>query len=245
MNEFENIYYTQDYLSKRAEYAHKVFDEKFYEESEDTPLDRGYSLKTRHYCKSEKRPDGLTCSLSCSRSALVDRGGKEIFTFEVVDDHFSAGAAMIFTVNEEEYLFFKEDLYGYSVLRISDREVMHYIPAGIGGESFIITDSRFCGNISAALCGGCFWAAPYSVCLCDLSDPLREPTGMLLIDDIIDPSGELRSSGYFEDISFKDILGDKYIFEAERYIEKTEETLREEYAFKGDFLRSQLDKQVR
>lgn len=71
---------------------------------------------------------------------------------------------------------------------------------------------------------------------------MSEPKGYLMMEDVIDPSGDLRSgSNYFEDISLKEIKDGRYIFSAERYIEKKDETIKEEYAFGSDFLRRCLN----
>lgn len=241
MNQFENIYYSREYEKKREEYL-GMFDERDFTEAENSFLDRGYSLEIRHYNKCDTTPEGWERHRSCLRSILSNDDGREIFTFETADFDDIFGTSMIFTVKGKEYLFFKEELYGYSVLEICSGQVMHYIPAVEMGESFIIVQSLFCSDISAALCHGCIWAAPYSVCLCDLSDPMSEPAGYLMLEDIIDLSGELQSGGdYFEDISLKEIKGGRYIFSVERYIDKTGETVKEEYAFTGNFLRRKLD----
>lgn len=242
MNRFKNVYNTREYEKRREDYLGK-FNEGDFTKTERASLGRGYSLEIRHYIKCDRTSEGWERERSCTRSSLRDIGGREIFAFDTVDFDDIAGTSLIFTVKDREYLFFKENLYGYSVLDISDGHVMHYIPAGEYNKSFIIVQSLFCEDISAALCHGCICAAPYSVCLCDLSDPMSEPKGYLMMEDVIDPSGDLRSgSNYFEDISLKEIKDGRYIFYAERYIKKTDETIKEEYAFGSDFLRRCLDK---
>lgn len=241
MNRFKNVYNTREYEKRREDYL-GIFNEGDFTKTERASLGRGYSLEIRHYIKCDTTPEGWERERSCTRSSLRDIGGRELFSFDTVDFGNISGTSLIFTVKDREYLFFREDLYGYSVLDISDGHVMHYIPAGEYNESFIIVQSLFCEDISAALCHGCIWAAPYSVCLCDLSDPMSEPKGYLMMEDVIDPSGDLRSgSNYFEDISLKEIKDGRYIFSAERYIEKTDETIKEEYAFGSEFLRRCLN----
>lgn len=243
---FENVYYSPFYQKIRREYD-RLFDEKYFDRTEEYAPGGGYSLITRHFEERTLLPDGkLERVLSCSRSALKNSGGEELFSFDCLYGGYPfERTAKIFTAAGEEYFFFKEDLYGYSVLRLCDKSVMRYMPEGYKpenseylGESFIITDMQFFGEYSFAVCGGCFWAAPSDVYICDLSEPMTEPRDMPLITDIIDPHGDMEAAE--NDVNFKEYKDGKFVFTAETNSDDGE--ICKEYSFTGKYLQQQVRK---
>lgn len=246
MPEFDNVYRTPFYQKIRSEYD-SIFNEKYFTEESKTLLTKGYSLTVRYFEKETQMPDSeITRVYSCSHSVLYN-GSEEVFSFDCIDGAYLEESAAVFTVKGEDYFFFKEDLYGYSVLRFSDMSAMHYMPEGVMphlpdylGESFIITDFTFFEEFSFALCGGCFWACPYDVFICDLSEPLTEHRNMPLVRDIIAPIGGFEADDVCcDDIDFKGFIDGKFVFAAE--VERDERSATEEYSFTGEYLREQLE----
>lgn len=247
MPEFDNVYHTPFYLKIRSGYD-GIFNEKYFNEESETLLTKGYSLTVRYFEKETLMPDSkITRVYSCSHSVLYN-GGEEVFSFDCIDSAYLEESAAVFTVKGEDYFFFKEDLYGYSVLCLRDKAVMHYIPEGYKplvskysglGESFIITDFTFFEEYSFALCVGCFWGYPYDVFICDLSEPLTEPRNMPLIRDIIALEGGFADDVSCDDIDFNGFIDGKFVFKA--YMDRDGEFFREEYSFTGDYLLEQLE----
>ena len=67
----------------------------------------------------------------------VYQNNKDIFSFKTIDDDYQC---KVFShQNGHEYLFFKKDLYGYSILDLSDMRDSDYFPTASfpTGETFI------------------------------------------------------------------------------------------------------------
>lgn len=111
--------------------------------------------------------------------------------------------------NGKDYLLFRQDLYGYSVLDIETTQIMHFFPdySLNTGETFIWADVYYnpINNI-LAVCG-CYWACPNSVQLFTFDDPISEvPT---FIDIISCLDGDYDVYDEIDFIKWKD--GDLHI----------------------------------
>ena len=194
MGVYDNIYFTKEYQNSLETCRKAVSGECSEEYSIDLSL--GYSLWCGRYCTER---DGFY------KCRLFSTEGRAVFEYNINYDRIFSSFTAVFESTGERYFIFKEDLYGYSVLRLSDMECMHYIPRGeerkgaVTGESFIFTDLHYCRDNNIAAAGGCFWAAPSDVALLDLSDPLREPEKYTLIFPIINPE---RDYDRIEDVDF-------------------------------------------
>ena len=195
MGIYDNIYFTKEYQNS-LETCRKAVSGECSEEY-TIELDLEYTLWCGRYHTEQ---DGFC------RCRLFSSEGRAVFEYNInYDDDFGSFTAVFESTEGERYFIFKEDLYGYSVLRLSDMECMHYIPRGeerkgaVTGESFIFTDFHYCRNANIAAAGGCFWAAPSDVALLDLSDPLREPDKYTLLFPIINPE---RDYDRIEDVDF-------------------------------------------
>lgn len=195
MGIYDNIYFTKEYQDSLKKCGKAVSGECSEEYSID--LDLGYSLWCGRYRTGN---DGFY------RCRLFSPEGKAVFEYNInYDDDFGSFTAVFGSTEGERYFFFKEDLYGYSVLRLSDLECMHYIPRGeerqgaVTGESFIFTDFHYCRDNKTAAAGGCFRTAPSDVALLDLSDPLREPEKYTLLFPVINPE---RDYDRIKDVDF-------------------------------------------
>lgn len=221
MNEFDNIYHTDEYRRFTVQKEENISD--LCCEERTIRLDMGYSLWVGEFAHRS----GSDCSYRCR---LFSPEGKMIYGYTFYYSSFHETAVQVLSAPEGLYFFYTEGLYGYSVLRLSDMEQMHYVPRGNSGESFIITDLHYCSENRIAAAGGCFWAYPYDVALIDLSEPMKEPEKMTTLFPIVNPEHDY---GRFEDISF--VRWEK----GGRLIVRTDAG--EEFAFNTNDLRKFMD----
>lgn len=221
MNEFDNIYHTDEYRRFMVLKEENISD--LCREERTIPLDLGYSLWVGEFAHRS----GSDCSYRCR---LFSPEGKMIYGYTFYYSSFHETAVQVLSAPEGLYFFYTEGLYGYSVLRLSDMEQMHYVPRGNSGESFIITDLHYCSENRIAAAGGCFWAYPYDVALIDLSEPMKEPEKMTTLFPIVNPEHDYDR---FEDIDF--VRWEK----GGRLIVRTDAG--EEFAFNTNDLRKFMD----
>ncbi|MBP0956575.1 MAG: hypothetical protein J5997_04315 [Oscillospiraceae bacterium] len=221
MTSFENIYHTEKYRKRRQEYINRVFLPQNKTETEKVPLEAGFVLESTEYSaydNSSEHPH-----LTAYEQTLFSPDKTAVLRWQLCDSHDFTSFTQVFTHSDGRlYLIYKEDLYGYSVLRLSDRKELHYVPKGYypdnssappyPGESFIMTDFHYCRDNDLAAAGGCFWAAPYDTAILDLSDPLSPPDRIRTIREIIDPNYE---NDDLEDIDFKEWKDGHLILEAD------------------------------
>lgn len=221
MNEFDNIYHTDEYRRFMVQKEENISD--LCREERTIRLDMGYSLWVGEFAHRS----GSDCSYRCR---LFSPEGKMIYGYTFYYSSFHETAVQVLSAPEGLYFFYTEGLYGYSVLRLSDMEQMHYVPRGNSGESFIITDLHYCSENRIAAAGGCFWAYPYDVPLIDLSEPMKEPEKMTTLFPIVNPEHDYDR---FEDIDF--VRWEK----GGRLIVRTDAG--EEFAFNTNDLRKFMD----
>jgi len=221
MNEFDNIYHTDEYRRFMVQKEGNISD--LCREERTIRLDNGYSLWVGEFAHRS----GSDCSYRCR---LFSPEGKMIYGYTFYYSSFHETAAQVLSAPEGLYFFYTEGLNGYSVMRLSDMEQMHYVPRGNSGESFIITDLHYCSENRIAAAGGCFWAYPYDVALIDLSEPMKEPEKMTTLFPIINPEN---GYGRFEDLNF--VRWEK----GGRLIVRTDAG--EEFAFNTNDLRKFMD----
>ena len=221
MNEFDNIYHTDEYRRFMVQKEENISD--LCREERTIRLDMGYSLWVGEFAHRS----GSDCSYRCR---LFSPEGKMIYGYTFYYSSFHETAVQVLSAPEGLYFLYTEGLYGYSVLRLSDMEQMHYVPRGNSGESFIITDLHYCSENRIAAAGGCFWAYPYDVALIDLSEPMKEPEKMTTLFPIVNPEHDYDR---FEDIDF--VRWEK----GGRLIVRTDAG--EEFAFNTNDLRKFMD----
>ena len=221
MNEFDNIYHTDEYRRLTAQKEENISD--LCREERTIPLDLGYSLWCGEYAHRTDNGRSYRCR-------LFSPEGKLIFGYTLYHNILENDAVKLLSAPDGLYFFYLEGLYGYSVLRLSDMEQMHYVPRGNSGESFIITDLHYCSENRIAAAGGCFWAYPYDVALIDLSEPMKEPEKMTTLFPIVNPEN---GYGRFKDLNF--VRWEK----GGRLIVRTDAG--EEFAFNTNDLRKFMD----
>lgn len=127
------------------------------------------------------------------KQILLDMEGNEIYSWYVYGGYdFLNFSNVIEHSDGEKYFIFKECLYGYSVIRLSDRKMMHYIPQGYekSGESFIMTAFSYEPQNNYLAADGCYWAGPADVIVIKMENPISEPQCMIEIHEQIDPDYE-------------------------------------------------------
>lgn len=235
MSSFENIYHTQKYREYRQQYISKVFKAQNKKDTEKLPLEAGFILESTEYSFFDNGSENK--SLTAYEQKLISPDKSVVLRWQLCDSHDFTSFTQIFTHSDgKQYFIYKEDLYGYSVLRLSDRKELHYVPRGdytdnseekpYPGESFIMTDFHYCPDNDFAAAGGCFWAAPYDTALLDFIDPLSPPDKITTIHDIMDPNYENDS---LEDIDFKAWQNGFLILEADM--------IKEQFRFSSEDLR--------
>ena len=112
-------------------------------------------------------------NLSGSLCRLYDSAGDTVTQWQSLDDS-AAFYQYIAHSNGRNYLLFRQDLYGYSVLDFTMGEIMQYLPRAAldGTETFIWTEVHYNPANDMLAVGGCYWAAPYSLQLADFSNPM-------------------------------------------------------------------------
>ena len=91
--------------------------------------------------------------------------------------------------NGLDYIFYNEDLYGYSVFEVAAKKVFNYFPAATfkdRTETFIGTDIHYNIHHNIFAVGGCYWACPSGMFLVQIDNPLEQFTGLLNIHEISD-----------------------------------------------------------
>lgn len=218
MNEFDNIYHTDEYRRFMVQKEENISD--LCREERTIPLDLGYSLWCGEYAHRTDNGRSYRCR-------LFSPEGKLIFGYTLYHNILENDAVKLLSAPDGLYFFYLEGLYSYSVLRLSDMAEMHYIPRD---SSFAITDLHYCSENRIAAAGGCFWAYPYDVALIDLSEPMKEPEKMTTLFPIVNPEHDYDR---FEDIDF--VRWEK----GGRLIVRTDTG--EEFAFNTNDLRKFMD----
>jgi hypothetical protein len=163
----DNIAYTDKYIEKFNESCF-IFDSKYFIKGERKELSEKYYIITKIY---NNNSDGGYKHASITD--IFERSGKLIYDFKNIDNE-GEFCTLISHKNGNEYVLFRRDLYGHSVLNLSTMEDYHYFPRESfeGQETFIWTDVHYnkLNNILAV--GGCIWAHMYDIMLMNLENPM-------------------------------------------------------------------------
>lgn len=170
-----NIAYSDEYQLHRKSYDY-IFDDKYKREVNSKALCNGkYILETT--CYEDNSQEKLKYNVNVSKTIVFDSKMHKISEFKNIDN----GADFFFIIDHldgNEYLFFHIDLYGYSVLNLVNSEVYHYIPEESfrqQEETFIWANAYYCKQNNLLAVDGCYWAAPYSTEIYDMSEPEKLP----------------------------------------------------------------------
>ena len=137
----------------------------------------------------------------CGSECILSQSGQPFAQWQSVSNS-AVFYRVIHHSNGREYLIFRQDLYGYSVLDLESGESLRFYPeASLGGkgfrETFIWTDVMYNTVTNVLAVDGCYWACPYSLHLFDFAEPMSESPRYV---DMI----ECFEGGYdvYDDISF-------------------------------------------
>ena len=168
----ENIAYTAAY-QKMRENAMPILTEENFTEERTTALSNGDIIVFRNYVTMED-----PYRRSGSRFYLK-RNGKIVYSYCMpIDAGDLVSQEIIKHRNGNQYILFRTELYGYSLLDLNSLKAWHYIPKGRikNRESFIWADGGvYCERNNLLYISGCYWAYPYSVLIVDFSQPEALP----------------------------------------------------------------------
>lgn len=144
-------------------------------------------------------------NLHCSENRLTDYRGRAIYQYRNLDTDCEF-VYLFKHSNENTYLIFRTELYGYGVYDVTNKKDFHYIPEA--EESFIWTEVFYNPDNNTLIVSGCIWACPYGTLILDFSNPLAE-TNWVDIQAKID-------NGYsrYDDIEFVCWNGDNLVLKA-------------------------------
>ncbi|MBO4473886.1 MAG: hypothetical protein J5750_03125 [Clostridiales bacterium] len=173
-----NYYGTEEYKKEMEVLEEQIFSKiRFTEPDRVRELEDGYRVEYYYYADEEHRlpghapVDGEICRLF--------RNEEQIYEWKNTDGN-SRMADIIHHANGKTYLVFDEDLYGYSVLDLTTRCCMHYIPEESKRktieemvETFIWCRCFYDPKTNQMAVDGCYWASPDSLIVLDFSDPMK------------------------------------------------------------------------
>ena len=176
-----NVAHTAAYLRQREEEMARLFGHEFASDEPETRTLSGALRWIYVNCEADfaARPEangGWPLHMNGSINEIVNGENEVIYRYCGVDDE-AAPCTAIAHPDGNTYIFFRRELYGYSVLNLTTMEDFHYAPAEsfvAGGETFILCTPHFDTRTRMLAVEGCIWAAPYSVMLMDFAEPMHQ-----------------------------------------------------------------------
>lgn len=191
----ENIYHTEKYRIKREKFLRFISPE-YYRNSETKNLGNGYTLTADKY--SEK----IGSDIYAAARLHLKKDGAEIYTFDDIGWHAISFSFILNHSDGKEYFIFREELCGFSVLRIEDMKSMHFVPdTKSENDRFFFYNEPFYYDPEtdiAAAHGSRGYSVNTDIAVIDLGDPLKEPDRIVTFLPMIDPDGDA-----FSDLKFK------------------------------------------
>lgn len=172
----KNVAYTYEYLEHRRE-----FDSIF--ESPEEPYDSivlgngKYHVEIFQYTGTVfiKR-FGTLLDHSVLRLSVRDKENDILAEIKAIDNH--EFITLVEHQNGLDYLLYRTELYGYSVLELVTGKSVDYIPESSftgGEETFIWVDIKYCPLNNLLVVDGCYWACPFEFEFYDFSNPMDLP----------------------------------------------------------------------
>lgn len=191
--ESKNAAYTNEYLEYRKQFDYIFVDKYKSDDDEVKNLSDGKHTLVISYYYDESH-EVLQYNVCASKTQVLDSSGTtvaEVSNISYSVDFFSE----VEHSNGKRYLLFSIDLYGYSIMDLSNYKVYHYIPEeSFTGheETFIWTDALYCCKNNILAVDGCIWASPWSTYFFDFTNPVKLPYD--LICSSYDMDGDLNIS---------------------------------------------------
>jgi hypothetical protein len=178
--DLSNAAYSPEYINYRYKIINKVYDQKnktneeIFEYENFKKIIEYYPAKDKEYCAKIK---------------IYSRNNKLLHEyFNVYDQNLFC--EYIKYNNGLDYIFYKEDLYGYSVFEVNTKKVFNYYPLATFNEvaeTFIGTNIHYNVHNNIFAVEGCYWACPWDIFLFKLDNPMERFTEILNIRELIDP----------------------------------------------------------
>ncbi|MEK3772798.1 hypothetical protein MKY14_30280 [Paenibacillus sp. FSL R5-0887] len=171
-----NVAYTNEYQEHKKKFEY-IFNKKFMSKDINERLlpDGKHILKTYYYYDDSHQVSEY--NVRASKTDVLDLRGNIITELKNIDYHVDF-FSMVEHSNGKNYLLFSTELYGYSVLDLSDLSTHHFIPAESfkeHKETFIWTSVLYCAQNNILAVDGCYWACPSSTFFFDFSQPTKIP----------------------------------------------------------------------
>jgi len=197
----KNVAYTKEYLEQYNDYYYKTLSPGCSIEEEREELGNGIYILSKRYSYIQQNPENpqILCRYQGSENVIF-RNDIEIHSYRTIHDFNRC--TLFAHQNGHEYLFYKRDLYGYSVFDLKTGQDFSYYPAAslpfAETETFIWCEVFYnpVNNIIAV--SGCYWACPYGIILADFTDPQN--------------SEYIEKYGYIEEIYHSDDYEYEYEF---------------------------------
>ena len=190
-----NIAYTNDYLAHREKVITAAFHSCNKMKTEEIQ-EQGCKRVVEEYRVHQEDK-----TFFCARNLVFDERGEQIHEYINLYSH-PFFCKHIEHINGKSYLFYKEDLYGYSVYDLMAKKTFSYYPAhswngSNGGETFIGTHIHYNPQNNIIAVEGCYWACSGEVFLFHITDPMCQFDAYLSIHMLLDEDYEK-----YDDISF-------------------------------------------
>ena len=169
-DKLSNVAYTVEYKNHLAQIDIYLFRPECFVNEIQEELE-GITIVTHDFvCKNH--PD-YPYNLSGSKNNVIVNG-RIIYSFRTYDG--SGYFWKILHQNGGQYLVFRQELYGYSVLDIETKKEYQYFPKGSfpSGETFIWAILYYNPNNNILAVDGCYWACPASIVLADFTNPMED-----------------------------------------------------------------------
>jgi hypothetical protein len=170
-----------------------LFSSEYFSEAEDIHLSEKYTLHCSEYAG---RIDNL--NMRGNECILKYKCGKVIATWRSIDNNADF-YKIILHRNGSEYLIFRQDLYGYSVMELPSGRIMQFYPEESlkGQETFIWTAADYNPLSNILAVSGCIWGAPGGIYLFTFDDPMNDSQQFIDLCEYID-------GGYedYDDVNF-------------------------------------------
>ena len=179
--DFSNAAYSAEYINYRNKIINETYNKKYktgeeiFENKNNTDdikiISEHYLTKDKNYCEYNK----------------IYKDNSLLHEYFTLDDSGSFCEYIKYN-NGLDYIFYKEDLYGYSVFEVPSKNVFNYYPMATfkgNTETFIGTDIYYNIKNNIFAVGGCYWACPFEVFLVEIDNPMDDPfTGIKNIYEI-------------------------------------------------------------
>lgn len=181
--DMRNAAYEPDYLKQRATLERLLFQDTNFTDETDIAISPDILVHKKSYNAQEDNVFYSGCKYS------VGINGSEVYAANCVNDDCDF-FKLIQHSNGKNYLVFRRDLYGYSLLEIETLKDFHYYPVCSLGfianeetfeETFIWTDVLYNPLNNLMVVFGCYWACPWDLALVDFSEPFEPAENQVCI----------------------------------------------------------------